>query len=172
MGLLYSAWGDGANDVVFWRGLVLLQKAFDDLTLLTPLLPDGSMDYPKLAVSSEIGYPIGLLTDGNDDTFPQYYQAKDKGFIFDFGPDFEVSFSAFAIEGRMNFEDRMEAVVFYGSNDQDDWTELTLPTERSPELSKVEVFENRQAERFRYLRIKKQGHGLFEVADLRIEIRS
>jgi hypothetical protein len=158
----------GASDAVFWKGLALLQQAFDDLEVLTPLLPDGSIDFPQLAVSSEIGNSIGLLTDSNDDTYPLSGLARDMAYIFDFGPDFEVSFSAFSMEGRMNFEDRMEGTVFYGSNDQDKWTELTKPTERSSEMVTVEVFEKRQDLRFRYLRIKRHGRGLFEPSELRI----
>ena len=158
----------GASDAVFWKGLVLLQQAFDGLEVLTPRLPDGSMDYPKTAVSAEIGDSIGLLADGNDDTFPLSGLARDMGYIFDFGADFKASFSAFAIEGRMNFDDRMDGVVFFGSNDRKKWTELTEPTERSSEMVKVEVFEKRKTERFRYLRIKKMHGRLFEPGELRI----
>ena len=136
----------GASDAVFWKGLVLLQQAFDGLEVLTPRLPDGSMNYPKIVVSPEIGDSIGLLTDGNDDTFPLSGLARDMGYIFDFGAGFEASFSAFAIEGRMNFDDRMDEVVFFGSNDRKKWTELTAPTERSSEMVKVEVFEKRKNE--------------------------
>ncbi|MEI6891774.1 MAG: hypothetical protein V5783_06340 [Pontiella sp.] len=159
---------NGSDDAVFWKGLVLLQQAFNDLEVLTPLLPDGSMDYPQLAVSSEIGNSIGLLIDGNDDTYPLSGLAKDMGYIFDFGPDFEVSFAAFAMEGRMNFEDRTAGTVFYGSNDQEDWRELTDPTEYSTEMVTVDVHKNRKEDRFRYLRIKRHGRGLFEPAELRI----
>jgi hypothetical protein len=34
---------------------------------------------------------VGLLVDGNDDTFPVYTQAKDLNYIFDFGSDFRFS---------------------------------------------------------------------------------
>ncbi|MDF7808366.1 putative Ig domain-containing protein [Pontiellaceae bacterium B12219] len=159
---------EGTSDEVFWQGLLLLQQAFDNLEVLTPLLPDGSVDYPKIAVSSEIGNSIGLLIDSNDDTFPLSGLAKDMGYIFDFGPDFQMSFSAFAMEGRMNFEDRMEGTVFYGSNDQEKWVELTDSTELSTEMVKVDVFKTRREDRFRYLRIKKHGRGLFEPSELRI----
>lgn len=157
-----------ANDVDFWKELVHLQQAFDNLEVLTPLLPDGSLDFPKVVVPSYIGNAIGLLTDSNDDTYPLFGLPKDKSYIFDFGPGFEASFTAFAMEGRMNFEERMEGVVFYGSNDQKRWVELTLPTKHSTEMVKVDVFEKKQSERFQYLRVKRHGSGLFEPAELRI----
>ncbi|WP_372798567.1 Ig domain-containing protein, partial [Pontiella sp.] len=93
-----------ASDDVFWKGLLMLQQAFDDLAVLTPRLPDGSMDFPKMVVPSYIGDSIGLLTDSNDDTYPLSGLPKDQSYIFDFGPDFEASFTAFAMEGRMNFD--------------------------------------------------------------------
>jgi hypothetical protein len=158
----------GASDAVFWKGLALLQEAFDDLEVLTPLLPDGSIDFPEIVVPSYIGNSIGLLTDSNDDTYPLSGLPKDQSYLFDFGEDFEVSFSAFEMEGRMNFEERMEGTIFYGSNDQKTWTELTDPTPFSKEMVKVEVPEKRQDLRFRYLRIKRHGRGLFEPSELRI----
>lgn len=158
-----------AGDDEFWEGLVLLQQAFHDLEILTPLLPDGSMNYPKILASSDIGDNVGLLIDSNDDTFPDAALVEDDmDYMFDFGPDFQVSFTEFAMEGRINFEDRMEGTVFYGSNDQEEWTELTRPTEPAPELLKVGVHKNRQEERFRYLRIKRHGRRFFEPSELRI----
>ncbi len=157
-----------ANDAVFWRALMMLRQAFDDLEVLTPRLPDGSIDFPKIVVPSYIGDSIGLLTDSNDDTYPLSGLPKDQSYTFDFGEDFEASFSAFAMEGRMNFGERMEGTVFYGSNDQKKWVELTEPTPRSTEMVKVEVFEQQREERFRFLRLKRHGRGLFEPAELRI----
>ncbi|MDF7825489.1 Ig domain-containing protein [Pontiellaceae bacterium B12227] len=157
-----------ADDTVFWRALMMLQQAFDDLEVLTPLLPDGSMDFPKIVVPSYIGDSIGLLIDGNDDTFPLSGLPKDQSYIFDFGENFQASFTSFSMEGRMNFDERMEGAVFYGSNDQKKWTELTKPTELSTEMVTVEVFEKKREERFRYLRIKRHGRGLFEPSELRI----
>lgn len=157
-----------ASDSVFVQSLIQLQQAFDDLEVLTPLLPDGSVDFPKIVQTSDIDDSIGLLTDSNDDTFPQYYLAKDMDYIFDFGSDFQLSFTRFEIEGRMNFDDRTEGTVFYGSNDQQDWTELTKSTERSTELVEVNVSKSKQEKRFRYLRIKKHGRGLFEPSEMRI----
>ncbi len=168
---LYAAVARAASsdsDPIFWKKLNQLQQAFDALEILTPLLADGSIDFPKIAVSSEIGDSIGLLVDSNDDTYPLSHLAVDMGYIFDFGADFQMSFTAFAMEGRMNFDERMEGTVFYGSNDQQNWIELTKPTERSTEMVEVDVSKSKQEKRFRYLRIKRHGRGLFEPSELRI----
>ena len=158
----------GSSDAAFWESLVLLQQAYDNLEVLTPLLPDGSIDFPKIVVPSYIGNSIGLLTDNNDDTYPLSGLPKDQSYIFDFGPDFEASFTAFCMEGRMNFDERMAGTVFYGSNNQKQWIELTEPTKYSIDMVKVNVFEKMQSEKFRYLRVQRHGRGLFEPAELRI----
>ncbi len=157
-----------ADDEVFWRALLMLRKAFDDLEVLTPRLPDGSIDFPKLVVPAYIGSSIGLLTDSNDDTYPLSGLPRDQSYIFDFGEGFTASFTAFQMEGRMNFDERMEGTVFYGSNDQEKWVELTDPTEFSEEMVTVEVFKKYRDKRFRFLRAKRHGRGLFEPAELRI----
>ncbi|MBV9126626.1 MAG: hypothetical protein JO117_00920, partial [Verrucomicrobia bacterium] len=50
------------DDRVFFAKLMELQAAAEKLEPLTPLLPDGSMDFPKLVVSSNIGASTALLT--------------------------------------------------------------------------------------------------------------
>ncbi|MEY4384872.1 MAG: hypothetical protein RLY20_155, partial [Verrucomicrobiota bacterium] len=158
-----------ASDAEFYRQLVQLQQAVNALEPLTPLLADGSMDFPKVVASSNIGEAIALLVDGNDDTFPVYSLAKNLNYEFDFGPDYMFSATAFAMEGRLNFEDRMANTKFFGSNDGKNWTELTpQATKSATELTRVEVTAGFRKTKFRYLRIQKQGAGLFESAELRI----
>jgi hypothetical protein len=158
-----------ANDAVFFPLLMRLQAAVDALEPLTPLLADGSLDFPKVVASSNLGDSIALLADGNDDTFPVYSLAKDLSYIFDFGERYKLSASAFAMEGRLNFEDRMANAIFYGSNDGKTWTQLTPePTRAAAELTRVPVAPEMQGVSFRFLRIQKQGGGLFEPAELRI----
>jgi hypothetical protein len=157
-----------ASDAEFFAALVQLQEACEGLELLTPLLPDGSMDFPKVVASSNIGpEALNLLVDGNDDTFAGFYLAKDDRHELDFGPDFKFSATAFAMEGRVNFEDRVQGVKFYGSNDGKKWTELTpeaMPA--ATELTKVEVAGGQAESTFRYLRVQK--HGGIEPSEMRI----
>lgn len=164
--------GKTADGQVFSAKLMQLEQAFDALEPLTPLLADGSMNFPKLVVSSNIGDSIGLLTDGNDDTFPVYTLAKDLNYVFDFGPDYRVSISAFAVEGRLNFENRTQDTVLFGSNDGTEWTPLTGPVTAPPtELTKLAVKPELANEQFRYLKLGKtstQSAPLFEPSELRL----
>jgi len=158
-----------ASDAEFFATLLQLEEASEGLKLLTPMLPDGSMDFPKAVGSSNIGQAMSLLVDGNNDTFPGYYLTKDNYYEFDFGPDFKFSATAFAMEGRVNFEDRMEGVKFYGSNDGKTWTELTPEaTRRATELTKIKVADNLAGSTFRYLRVWKHGGGGLESSEMRV----
>jgi hypothetical protein len=157
-----------ASDAEFVATLTALQQAFEGLKPLTPLLPDGSMDFPKAVVSSNINQAMSLLVDGNDDTFPGFYLTPDSYYEFDFGPDFKFSAAAFAMEGRVNFEDRMANVKFYGSNDGKTWIELTPDATRTAkELTKIPVADKLTSSTFRFLRVRKGGGGL-ESSEMRI----
>ncbi|MEI8037969.1 MAG: hypothetical protein WCJ14_06225 [Verrucomicrobiota bacterium] len=163
---------NGPDDQAFYPKLAALQAAFDRLEPLTPRLRDGSMDFPKVVVSSNIGAQIALLTDGNDDTFPVYFLAKDLNYIFDFGAGFQFSASAFALEGRLNFENRAQDTAFFGSDDSQHWTQLTPEITQLPiEMTRVAVSPPQLDARFRFLKIAKTSRksaGLFEPAELRI----
>jgi hypothetical protein len=156
------------SDAEFFAALLQLGQSFDGLKLLTPTLPDGSMDFPKVVASSNIPSAMILLVDGNSDTFPGYYLTPDSYYEFDFGPDFKFSATAFAMEGRVNFEDRMANVKFYGSNDGKTWTELTPDATRTAkELTKIPVADKLTSSTFRFLRVWKGGGGL-ESSEMRI----
>ena len=158
-----------ASDSEFFAQLVELKAAFDALEPLTPRLPDGSMDFPRLVSASIGAEATSLLVDGNDDTFVGFYLAADRRYEFDFGPDFKFSATAFAMEGRVNFEDRMDGVKFYGSNDNRTWTELTPEaTKTATELMRVAVADRLTNETFRFLRVQKlRGWGI-ESSEMRI----
>ena len=159
-----------ASDADFFARLVELKAAFDALELLTPLLPDGSMDFPKVVVASNIGaVATNLLVDGNDDTFVGFYLAPDRYHEFDFGPDFKFSATAFALQGRVNFEDRVDDTKFHGSNDRVNWTELTPESVwKATDLKKVAVAPDLVASTFRYLRVVRHRGNLIEPSEMRI----
>lgn len=161
------------KDAVFYPKFMQMQKAFLELEPLTPRLPDGSMDYPKLVKTSDIGESIGLLADGNDDTFPVHYLAKDLNYVFDFGAGFAITANAFELEGRMNFENRAQSAAFFGSNDGKAWTRLTEPLAFAPkEFARLEVNAGLATTPFRYLKVEKtERSGLFEPSELRIHGR-
>jgi hypothetical protein len=159
---------ESASDAEFGATLGQFQQSVEGLKPLTPLLPDGSMDFPKVVAFSNIGQTMSLLVDRNDDTFPGFYLTPDGFYEFDFGPDFKFSASAFAMEGRVNFEDRMANVKFYGSNDGKTWTELTPDATRTAkELTAIPVAEKLANLTFRFLRVWKGGGGL-ESSEMRI----
>lgn len=160
------------DDKLFGQKLAALQAAFDRLEPLTPLLPDGSMDFPRMVATSDIGEEIANLTDSNDDTFPVYLLAKDMNYVFDFGEGFRFSATAFAMEGRLNFENRTQDTAFFGSDDEKTWTRLTAEIATAPtELTRIEVQPPLREIRFRYLKIEKtsrKSSPLFEPSELRI----
>jgi hypothetical protein len=161
------------NEAAFYQKLESLQEAFGKLEPLTPLLADGSMDFPGLiAVTTAKPGEIALLTDGNDDTFAVYTSAKDLGHVFDFGEGFRFSASAFAAEGRLNFESRTQDAAFFGSNDGRDWTQLTPAFDLEPtELTRVTVDEGKQGMKFRYLKFQKTSRKsapIFEPSEIRV----
>ncbi len=158
-----------ASDAEFFSMLVQLKEAFDALEPLTPLLPDGSMDFPKIVSANIDKVAMSLLVDDNDDTFVGFYLAPDRLYDFDFGPDFKFSATAFAMEGRVNFEDRIDRVKFHGSNDRKNWTDLTSePTGRYTELTRIEAARRVAGSTFRFLRIQKHSGGILEPSELRI----
>jgi large repetitive protein len=159
-----------ASDAKFQELLIELQRAASSLEVLTPRLADGSMDFTKVVRDSDIGGAIGLLIDGNDDTFPVFTLAKDLNYQFDFGPDFKFSAEAFELEGRLNFEDRTRDTLFYGSDDKKKWVQLTAKaTEQSTDKVRVEVIPSLAQSKFRYLSIQKVSKkGLLEASELRI----
>lgn len=161
-----------ADDASFAAGLSALQKAAAALEPLTPRLPDGSVDFPKLVASSDIGEKIALLADENDDTFPVYLIAKDLNYVFDFGPGFQIAPTAFALEGRLNFESRTQDTAFFGSDDGKTWVQLTAPIAKAPaELARIEVMKEQAGKKFRYLKVEKTSRDsapIFEPSELRI----
>ncbi|MFT3788656.1 MAG: hypothetical protein QM770_21205 [Tepidisphaeraceae bacterium] len=162
---------DTASEETFFASLQRLQQASEALRPLTPRLGDGSIDYPHLIAASNIGDSIGLLTDGNDDTFPVFTLAKDLNYVFDLGEGYQMSFDTFAIEGRLNFEVRTQGITFYGSNDGTTWTQLAPPIAAVPvDLTKVDVGPEHRTQRYRFLKVQKDraSSPMFEPSELRI----
>lgn len=156
-----KAYNDAENEInsenaIFYPKLNALKIATDSLKPLTPLLADNSMDYTKLVEYSNFGNYISLLTDNNNNTYPISSLAEDSGFMFDFGEDYTISATAFALQGRMNFVDRTAGAVVYGSNDKVNWTLLTeSETEFVRGLSEIEVKEELTDKQFRFIKVKK-----------------
>jgi hypothetical protein len=168
-----------SSDSVFYDRLAALKQAADGLRQVSPLLSDGSLDYTGLMQSSTVGNYISLLADGNDNTFPLEYLAQESGHLYDFGPDYKITADAFALEGRMNFVDRMAGSAVFGSNDNVNWTKLTAEeTKFVRGLSRIEVLPELRDKRFRFIKVQKvtrhpdvlggNTSGVFEPSEFRI----
>lgn len=146
-----------ADNAEFAAQLIKLKQATDGLALLTVRLSDSSIDYPKLVSSSTFGNSISMLTDGNNNTYPVYSLAPypDLYHILDFGPSYKISATAFSLQSRMNFVDRMAGSAVLGSNDKVNWTRLTPEeTPFTDDLARLEVDPSHHNERYRFIKIQ------------------
>ncbi len=147
---------DSANSEQFNEQLIQLNQTVLKLTLLTPTLADGSMDYTGI-VTSTFGNSISMLVDNNNNTYPVYTLAPypDLYHILDFGPNYKVSATQFGLQSRMNFVDRMAGSIVLGSNDRVNWTRLT-PEETSftDDMAMLDVAPSLQQEAYRFIKIQ------------------
>ncbi|MDQ0874542.1 hypothetical protein QFZ77_003201 [Paenibacillus sp. V4I3] len=170
-----------ASDSAFSQQLITLRSAVESLQLLTPSLQaDGSMAYTNM-ITSTFGNSISLLVDGNNNTFPVYTLAPYPNLyhILDFGPDYKLTADAFAMQGRMNFVDRMAGMTVFGSNDKENWTRITPEqTAFTDGFSKLDVADAYKNEKFRFIKLEMidpqpdvlRGNiqNLLELSELRI----
>lgn len=157
-----EAMKDTASDEAFSAQLNVLCEKAAQLSLVSPLLADDpltagdSLDYPGLVFATNMGGEIHNLTDGDSGSFCGYYLAVDKAHILDFGPDFKISATKFGYQSRLGFSDRLAGVQVFGSNDNKNWTRLTVgEASFTQAFHTVDVQEQYQNEKYRYLMIKK-----------------
>jgi len=168
-----------ATDEVFSKQLLDLIVATQNLELMTPLCKDDrSFDYTKAVVLSTCGKEIGNWVDGISSSFVGFYLAPNSYHILDFGPDYKVSATAFGFQSNI-FADRTAGSVVLGSNDKENWTQLTTQetvfTQNFQTIQVEEAYKNAQ---YRYLKIEKihrypdiiDGHTSFllELGEFRI----
>lgn len=146
-----------ATDAEFYLKLQTLRSAAAQLQLLTPHLSDGSLDYTKM-VSSTFGTSITDLIDNNDNTFSVYQLAGDLYHTIDFGDfgsTFKVSASAFEIQARRSFPERISGLTLFGSNDGESWTRITdEQTINSEDLQRLNVKEAYKNTKFRFIKMQ------------------
>ncbi|HSH96558.1 MAG TPA: S-layer homology domain-containing protein, partial [Roseimicrobium sp.] len=152
------------------KDLAAVWKAADQLALLNPKLPDGSLDYRKtLSLGSD---PQGISKMADED--PLNWGGLwgfDKNVTMDFGNHFKVKASAFRIQPRNGFPIRVVESVVYGSNDRKNWTLLTEnKAKASADLQTLTVKKEEQSKPYRYLRffMPAKPFPIFEIAQLRI----
>jgi S-layer homology domain len=150
------------------RDLVALQRAVAGLRLVSPCLPDGTLDYRVASSPPERG--VNKMAD-NDVFTSGGIWGFDKSITLDFGNDFKVKCEAFRMLARDGLPARMVEAVVYGSNNCKDWTLLTEnKTVRSPDWQELKVREKERSKPYRYLRLFMPAKPLpmFEIAELRI----
>lgn len=144
-----------SSDDLFYEQLMALSLAVDGLREVTPLLPDGSMNYRDMFASSTMGTELPRAMDGAADSFVGYYLAQDRAHIMDFGPGFRVSADAFELQVRVSFPERIGGVTMFGSNDKENWTRLTPGlTIVSEDRQRLDVQDDLRNEKFRFLKMQ------------------
>ena len=149
MGVISSA-----TDAVFFQKLATLRTAVEGLQLLTPLIADGSMDYTKMLVASTFNTSVAAALDGNPGSFVYFGWAQNLAHTLDFGPNFKVAASAFGLQVRVSFPERIGGTTVYGSNDNTNWTRLTPGlTSVTEDMQNLPVSEELQNQRYRFIKI-------------------
>ena len=151
------------------RDLAALKKAADGLELLNPRLPDGTLDYRKIAKTRK-DYGLIKMADGDPLSYGGTW-GYDKNFTLDFGAPFKVKSEAFRIQARNGFPIRVTEAVVYGSNDRRHWTLLTENKAKSvAEMQTLTVRKEEQTKAYRYLRffMPAKPYPIFEIGELRI----
>lgn len=160
-----------ATDDQFYQKLAALGSAAAALQELTPLLSDGSMNYANMFVSSTFGTSVPAALDGMPDTFVAYTQAVNRTHTFDFGPDYKVSATAFQLQVRASFPDRIGGVAMFGSNDNVNWTRLTPGlTTVTEDMQTLDVSDDLKNQRFRFLKMQmiQPSSSMLELSEFRI----
>jgi hypothetical protein len=150
------------------RDLPALQRSAAALKLVSPRLPDGTLDYRAALSPPERG--VEKMADNDPFTFGGIW-GFDKNVTLDFGNDFKVKSEAFRLLARDGLPARMVEAVVYGSNDRKNWTLLTEnKTVRSSDWQTLKVGSQEQTKAYRYLRLFMPAKPLpiFEIAELRI----
>lgn len=163
-----SATEEAFNAALKARSLAALQKAANQLTLLTPKLTDGSLDYCKTWSCDIRG--SRQMADGDPLTWGGVW-GDDKNVTMDFGNRFKVKADSFGIQARDGFPIRVAEAVVYGSNDNANWTLLTgNAAKKSPDMQILKVKAEEKNNAYRYLRffMPRKPYHIFEISELRI----
>ena len=164
------------SDASFLSALSAVLNATTNLQPLSPLLPDGTLDYHAIVTSSLGADALGYLVDNDNYTYSGDLSVN--YFTLDFGPNYRVTANAFGIQARQTFGNRSQGSNVYGSNDGVTWTKLT--TQMTTDTNAMETlpvdpqFANTP---FRFLKVQDDVPGvasdpnfpgIFSVAEFRI----
>jgi hypothetical protein len=150
------------------RDLTALRRAVDGLKLVSPRLPDGTLDYRVAVNSSEHG--VNNMADADPFSFGGIW-GFDKNVTLDFGNNFKVKSEAFRMLARDGHPVRVSEAVVYGSNDRRHWTLLTEnKTVSSSDWHILTVKAEERNKPYRYIRLfmPAKPFPIFEIAEFRI----
>ncbi|WP_177307499.1 OmpL47-type beta-barrel domain-containing protein [Pseudoduganella namucuonensis] len=160
-----------ATDEVFFQKLATLRSALEDLQLLTPVIADGSMNYAKMLLpASTFKNEAFKALDDDSDSFVYFgWAAGNRVHTLDFGPSFKISATAFALQARQSFPERVGDTTVYGSNDNANWTRLTPgQTVVTEDLQHLPVSGELHNQRFRFIKIAMSANSILELAEFHI----
>jgi hypothetical protein len=175
---LQSTIASGTDDAYFQK-LAALRTAVSGLQELTPLLKDGSMDYTNLFFKTNLVTNFGDWAangvDNNTDSFIAFTIARDSNrtMTLDFGPGFKVAATAFQIQPRTSFPERVGGVTIFGSNDNETWTQITPDKTRGIEdVQTLNVADEFRTQRYRFFKIQMVdllwSYNILELGEFRI----
>lgn len=159
--------------------LAQLGGAIADLEPLTPLLPDGSLDFTGIVSAPALSTAqLRAIADGDNQT--HWGDQRVSSIVFDFGPGFRVSADAFGFQARDTFSNRSAGTNVYGSDDLVTWTLLTEHPNAGQDASIewVATREETRDQRFRFLKLQVDEPGvpsdptfpgIWCLADVRID---
>ena len=168
-----------STDTAYFQKLATLRGAVSGLQELTPLLPDGSMNYPNLFFNSNLVTNFGIYApyaiDNDPGTNVPFNIALDSNrtFTLDFGPSFKVAASAFQLQAPGSFPERIGGTTIFASNDNEHWTRITPDeTRMSEEMQTLNVQEDLRSQRYRFFKVSMidllWSYNILQPAEFRI----
>jgi len=168
-----------STDTAYFQKLATLQGAVSGLQELTPLLPDGSMNYTNLFFKTNLvtnfgGYATNGI-DNNTGTNIPFTTAVDSNRTqtLDFGPSFKVAASAFQVQPPGSFPERIGGTTVFASNDLQNWTRITPDeTIATEDLQTLNVQEDQRNQRYRFFKISMfhliSSYNILEMSEFRL----
>jgi hypothetical protein len=166
------------TDTAYFQKLATLRSAVSGLQELTPLLPDGSMNYPNLFFNSNLVTNFGIyapygIDNDSGTNIPFNIAVDSRTFTLDFGPSFKVAASAFQLQAPGSFPERIGGTTVFASNDLVNWTRITPDeTIMSEDLQTLNVQQDLRSQRYRFFKVSMidllWSYNILQPAEFRI----
>ena len=168
-----------STDATYFDKLAALRSTVSGLQELTPLLPDGSINYPNLFFKSNLvtnfgGYAANGVDNINGTNIPFGSAIEsNRTQTIDFGPSFKVAATAFEFQAPGSFPERIGGVTVFASNDLVNWTRITPDETRMvEEMQTLNVADEFRTQRYRFFKISMidllWSYNILEMTEFRI----